>query len=157
MAVVQYFLRLGDITGESTVKGHEQEIEVLAFSWGVHTTSGSGGGGGGGGGKAIPDELSFLADSSIASPRIFSTCAQGKHLVDAVLTGRKKKKGNKGNVDFVVITLTDVIVSSFEITAGPDDVPEDEVTLAFDKLAVSFTSGPMTAEAGWDFAKSSPI
>ena len=32
---VNMFLKLDGITGESTNKGHKDEIEILSFSWGV--------------------------------------------------------------------------------------------------------------------------
>ena len=33
------FLKLDGIAGESTNKGHKDEIEVLSFSWGVSNSS----------------------------------------------------------------------------------------------------------------------
>jgi len=44
------FLKLGDVKGESTDDKHRDEIEVLAFSWGM-SQPGSMSGGGGSAGK----------------------------------------------------------------------------------------------------------
>jgi len=40
------FLKLGDVKGESTDDKHRDEIEVLAFSWGMNQPGSMSGGGG---------------------------------------------------------------------------------------------------------------
>ena len=149
MAVIRYFLKLGDIKGESTDKGHQDEIEVLSFGWGATQSGGLGGpGGGGGAGKVEVDELTFVATSSLASPRS-SRPAPGEHLPEAVLTGRRV--GGKGQgQDFLVIKLKEVLISSYSQFAGEAERPEDEVSLVFGELEVTATAGSKTTKATWN-------
>ena len=150
MAVIRYFLKLADIKGESTDKDHKDEIEVLSFGWGATQSGGLGGpGGGGGAGKAEVDELTFVATSSLASPPMFAACTTGKHLPEAVLTGRRA--GAKGQVqDFLVIKLKEVLISSYSQFAGEAERPEDEVSLVFGELEVVATAGSKTTKATWN-------
>jgi type VI secretion system secreted protein Hcp len=155
MAGVTYSIRLGDIAGASTVKGREKEIDVLSFAWGVHTTASVQTGTGAAAGKAQFDQLRFQTMSSVASPQIMLACAQGRHLSDAVLTGRATE-AVKGGGDVVVITLTDVVVTDYA-TSGAGDVPTEEVALAYRTVKVRVTSAATAAEAGWDVAKNAPV
>ena len=150
MAVIRYFLKLGNIKGESTDKGHQDEIEVLSFGWGATQSGGLGGpGGGGGAGKVEVDELTFVATSSLASPPIFAACAKGKHLPEAVLTGRRV--GGKGQgQDFLVIKLKEVLITSYSQFAGEAERPEDEVSLVFGELEVTASGGSKTTKATWN-------
>jgi len=156
MADVQYFLRLGDIEGSSTDKEHPKEIELLSWAWGAANVGRPHSGGGGGAGKLDVDELTFVAVGGVASPKIFLACAQGRHLPEAVLTGRRKAgKGVKQN--FLVIRLKEVLVASFATVAGEDDLPEDEVAIVFDTIEIEMSEGGATVKAGWDIGAAHPI
>jgi type VI secretion system secreted protein Hcp len=149
MADIRYFLKLGNIKGESTDKGHKDEIEVLSFGWGATQTGSLGAGGGGGAGKVEVDELTFVATSSIASPPIFAACVKGEHLPEAVLTGRRT--GGKGQTqDFLVIKLKEVLVSGYSQFAGESERPEDEVSLVFKELEVVASAGTTSTQATWN-------
>jgi type VI secretion system secreted protein Hcp len=158
MAEVRYFLKLGDIAGESTDKDHPAEIEVHSFGWGAVQTEASGPGGGGGAGRAGKveiDEVSYVATSGIASPPTFLACATGRHLPEAVITGRRTSaKGNSR--DFLVIKLKEVTVTSYNQLADDGGLPEDEVTLSFREIELTVSNGTTTSVAGWDITTSSP-
>ena len=109
------FLKLDTIAGESTDDKHKGEIEIESFSWGL-TQTGSPVGGGGGAGKAQFEDLTLVAPTSSASPKLFVAAAGGEHLKEANLTVRKA--GEKP-VEFYKIRLEDVLVSSFH-TAGAE-------------------------------------
>jgi len=83
---VDYFLKLDGIPGESTDAKHKDEIDTLAFSWGVSQSGSSGPGGGGGAGKAVFEDLLVVARTSKASPKLLLACASGQHIKTAVLT-----------------------------------------------------------------------
>ncbi len=110
MALVDYFLKLDGIKGESLDSKHKDEIEIDSFSWGVSQTA-AGGGGGGGGGRAVFHDFHFMTSVNKSSPLLFQKCASGQHLKQAVLTARKA--GDKP-VEFLHIKLTDVLVSSYQ-------------------------------------------
>ena len=73
--MADYFLKVDGIAGESTDAKHKDEIDVLAFSWGVSQTGGASSGGGGGTGKAVFDDLLVVARTSKASPHLWLACA----------------------------------------------------------------------------------
>jgi type VI secretion system secreted protein Hcp len=151
---VDYFLKLDGIPGESTDAKHKGEIDVLAFSWGVSGSKSTGpGGGGGGAGKAVFEDLLVVARTSKASPRLWLACASGQHIKNAVLTCRKP---GKTPFEFLKITLTDVLVSSYEIDGSDEELPLDQVALAFAKVETAYTPQDATGKAqppvkaGWD-------
>ena len=156
---VDYFLKLDGIPGESTDAKHKGEIDVLAFSWGV-SQSGSPSGGGGGAGKAVFEDLLVVARTSKASPKLWLACASGQHLKSAVLTCRKP---GKAPFEFLTITLSDVLVSSYEIDGSDEELPLDQVALAFAKVETAYTPQDTTGKAqppvktGWDRKKNAKV
>jgi type VI secretion system secreted protein Hcp len=153
---VDYFLKPDGIPGESTDAKHKGEIDVLAFSWGVSQAGSSGRGVGVSAGKAIFEDLLVVARTSKASPKLWQACATGQHLKTAVLTCRK---AGKTPLEFLKITLTDVTITSYEIDSSDEELPLDQVALAFAKVETEFISVDPKGKAqppvttGWDLKK----
>src|SRR5436853_7851940 len=80
MAVVDYFLKIEGIAGESTDVQHKGEFEIKDFSFGVEnpTTIGSSTGGAGAG-KIKFNEVQIKKTSDQASPLFFKNCCVGAH------------------------------------------------------------------------------
>ncbi len=136
MAAVDYFLKIDGISGESTDESHKDEIEVESFSWGVSQTATRSGGAGAG--RAVFQDLHFAAPVSKASPNVFLKCATGQHIKQAVLTARRA--GGEQREEFLKITLTDVLVSSYQSTGanpGPPEAPADSVALRYASAKLS--------------------
>jgi type VI secretion system secreted protein Hcp len=157
MAAVDYFLKLDGITGESVDSKHKGEIELLSFSFGETRTGGLGAGGGGGSGKVEMSDFSFTARTSKASPLLFLSCAQGKHIKSAVLTVRKAGQAQQ---EYIKLKFTDVLISSYAFGGDEDEgVPLDAFELNFVKLAFDYfaqkADGSLDAgtHGGWDLAK----
>ena len=156
---VDYFLKLDGIPGESTDAKHKDEIDVLAFSWGVSHPKASGPGGGGAG-KAVFEDLLVVAHTSKASPKLWLACASGQHIKSAVLTCRKP---GKAPFEFLKITLTDVSITSYEIDGSDEELPLDQIALAFAKVETVYTpqdpSGKAQppVKAGWDLKKNAKV
>jgi type VI secretion system secreted protein Hcp len=157
---VDYFLKLDGIPGESADAKHKGEIDVLAFSWGVSQPGSPGPGGGGGAGKAIFEDLLVVARTSKASPKLWHACAIGQHLKSAVLTCRKAGKGQQ---EFLTVTLSDVVITSYEIDGSDEELPLDQIALGFAKVETEFVpvglSGkPQSAvKTGWDLKKNAKV
>jgi type VI secretion system secreted protein Hcp len=138
-ATVDYFLKLDGIDGESADKNHKNEIDLESFSWGdghpgLQQTGNVGGGGGAG--KVSVHDIHFKMNTSKASPKLMETCASGKHIKEAVLTVRKS--GEKPQ-EFLKITLTDVLVSSYQVGGGgSSSLPTDQISLNFGKLKMEY-------------------
>jgi len=153
---VDYFLKLDGIPGESTDAKHKGEIDVLAFSWGVSQAGSSGRGVGVSAGKAIFEDLLVVARTSKASPKLWQACATGQHLKTAVLVCRK---AGKAPLEFLKITLTDVTITSYEIDSSDEDLPLDQVALAFAKVETEYVSVDPKGKAqppvttAWDLKK----
>jgi type VI secretion system secreted protein Hcp len=151
---VDVFLKIDGIEGESTDAKHSGALEVEAFAWGVEQAGGQTGGAGGGAGKAAFRSLHVVARTSRASPRLFVACASGLHLQGATLTVRR---GGRGQLEFLVVRLTDVVVSAYEIGYSPDlDAPTDEIELGYAKIELDYrpqnADGTLAAvvKGGWD-------
>jgi type VI secretion system secreted protein Hcp len=157
---VDYFLKIDGVVGESQDDKHKNEIEVLSWSWGE--AQAASGGGGGGAGKVHMQDFHFTARVSKASPKLLLACASGQHLAKAQLTCRTAGKAQQ---EFLKLTFTDVLVSSFQIggSASSDIAPLDQVSLGYGKVEVEYreqkANGTLGAaiKAGWDVKKSKQL
>jgi type VI secretion system secreted protein Hcp len=143
------FAKIGAIKGESQDAKHKDEIEVLSWSWGVAQAGIAGHGGGGGAGKATFQDLWFTHHIDKASPLLLKACATGQHIPDATITVRKAGKGQQ---EYLVVTMTDVIITSVSL-GGDQAETHESVGLQFAK--VDFEYKPQkadgTLEAGLHF------
>ena len=83
-----YFLKIDGISGESKKQGHQGEIELQSWSFGVSAGAvGVTGTGGGGAGKATVHDFQFRAASGVQSPHLFVSAASGALHKTALLSG----------------------------------------------------------------------
>jgi type VI secretion system secreted protein Hcp len=130
------FARIGTIKGESRDARHKDEIDVLSWSWGVSQSGTAGQGGGGGAGTASFQDFSFTHHVDKASPLLMRACATGEHIRDATITVRKAGKGQQ---EFLIITMTDVIVTSVSTSVSAEgDAAVEGVMLAFAKVDLEY-------------------
>jgi type VI secretion system secreted protein Hcp len=150
--MVDFFLKIDSLPGESHDSHHSNEIEVIDFSWGeTHAASLSASGAGVG--KVAIEDFHFTSLISAASPKLMLLCANGKHVKSAILSGRRPGVTQQ---DYLKITLNDVTVSAYHLSATTGDVPVDEVSLQFAKVQIDYkpqkATGALGAavHAGWD-------
>ena len=131
------FAKIGDIKGESTDDKHKDEIEILSFSWGVANsqTITGGAGGGGGVGKASFHDMVFTHGIDKASPSLLRACATGVHIKEATITHRKAGKGQQ---EFLIIKMNDVIVTSVALNDASGGSSEN-VGLAFGQVDFAYS------------------
>ena len=129
------FAKLGDIKGESPDDKHKDEIEVLSFSWGVANAGSMAFGGGGGEGKATFHDLSFTHKVDKASPVLMQACATGVHLKEGTITVRKSGKGQQ---EFLIIKMNDIIITSVTNGGGGGDGASENVSIAFAKVDMQY-------------------
>lgn len=137
------FAKLGDIKGESLDDKHKDEIEVFSFSWGVSNSAGPVSSGGGAAGKATFKEFSLVHAIDKASPSLMAACATGVHLKDATITQRKAGKGQQ---EFLIFKMNDVIVTNVTDVSGAPDV--ETISLTFAKIDVEYK--PQKADGSLD-------
>ena len=157
--MVDYFLKIDTVPGDSHDAHHPNEIEVVSFSWGesnLAPLSASGAGAG----KVQIEDFHFAAVTSSASPKLMLLCANGKHVASAVLVARHPGSSQQ---EYLKVTLNDVTIASYHVSASSGDVPLDEVSLRFSKFQIDYRSQKATGalgaavHAGWDVKLSKQI
>lgn len=112
-----YYLKIDTIPGECKVSGHENEIEIESFSWGVRSTGAKAFGGNGVAARAAFQDVNLVKRFDRASTALLQACCLGQHIPKATLTCRKRSDPNAG-ATYLTITMTDVLVSSWTAAGG---------------------------------------
>jgi len=134
---IDMFLKLGDIKGESRDSAHKEEIDIQTFQWGMSQSGSMHLGGGGGSGKVSIGNLSLSKALDKSSPNLMMACSSGKHYPEATLTVRKA--GGSSPVEYMIITLKEVMVASYNTDAGSsDETLKENIALNFAKVEVSY-------------------
>lgn len=134
---VDIFIKIGDIKGESQDKTHKDEIEVLNWSWGMSQSGNMHTGTGGGAGKVSIQDLSLTKFVDKATPNLMMHCSSGKHVPKVTLTVRKA--GGDAQVEYLIINLEEVLISSLSTGgSGNDDRLIENITLNFAKVTVDY-------------------
>jgi len=152
-AAVDMFIKIEGVDGESTDSGHRDEIDVLAWSWGMTR-----GGAAKGASRRPPgtelSDLSLTKYLDKATPGLLQACANGKVLPKATLTVRKA--GSRG-LEYLVIELTGVMVTAVDTGgSGGDDRLTEEIRLNFTEIKMTYTpqradgSPGAAQEFGWN-------
>jgi type VI secretion system secreted protein Hcp len=128
-----FFLKIDGVQGESTIPGHLNEIDVLAYSFGASNSGSTGTGGGGGAGKANFQDLSLTKRVDGTSPVLLLACASGQHFGTVELKGVRGK--NTKMEEYLIIKLTNVLVSSVS-AGGTDggDASAENISFNFEKI-----------------------
>jgi type VI secretion system secreted protein Hcp len=155
---VDMFIKIDDVKGEAQDDKHKDEIDVLAWSWGMSQSGTMHAGGGGGGGKVSVQDLSFTKWIDKSSPNLMTYCSSGAQYKEAKLTVRKA--GGKEPLEYLIITMKDVIVTSVSTGgSGGEDRLTENVSLNFAAVLVDYQAqkpdgskdgGPV--KYGWDIA-----
>src|ERR687895_646799 len=161
MAVVDYFLKVYGIEGESQDDKHKGEIDLESWSWGASQAGTSPAGGGGGAGKVSMQDFHFVMKVNKATPKLILACAKGDHIPKSVLTCRKAG-GNQE--EFLKYTFSDVLISSYQTggSGGSDIVPTEQISFNYAKMEVEYkeqkADGTLggAVKAGWDLKTSKP-
>lgn len=162
--LVDYFLQIDGVDGESQDAKYANWIQVQAWQWAQENSGRWGMGSGGGAGKVNMTDFEFRMASNKASPKLFQMCATGDHITQAKLVCRKAGKGQQ---DFMTITFRDCLVSSYRTVGNMplglgssstvDSVlPTEMLSLNFAKIEIEYrqqnndgTMGPVI-KAGYD-------
>ncbi len=158
MALVDYFLKIEGIEGESQDSKHKNEIEIESWSFGGTQGGTFAAGGGGGAGKVAMQDFHFVMKSNKASPKLFLAMSSGEHIKSAILTCRKAGKDQQ---EFLKYTFSDILVSSFQTggAAAGSVIPVDQISLNFAKIEKEYkeqkADGTLggAVKMGWDLKK----
>lgn len=134
IAAVDAFLKLDGIDGESTDDKHKNEIVVDAWSFGVtqrvsatgqQTTA-----------RPCVSDIVVTKGVDKASPILFMHAATGKHIPTATITVRK---AGERPLEYLVVTMQDVIVTSINSTSSGGDSPGESLSLNFQTIGITYT------------------
>jgi type VI secretion system secreted protein Hcp len=126
----------GDPKGESKDKEHTDDIDVLAWSWGVSNSGTTHMGGGGGSGRANVQDVSVTKYVDKSSPDLLNACCTGKHFPEVHLVCRKA--GGKP-LEYIAIKMNEVMVTAVSTGgSGGEDRLTENVTLNFAKVQFDY-------------------
>jgi type VI secretion system secreted protein Hcp len=133
---IDSFLKLGDLKGESQVKGFEDQIQLLAWSWGMSQSGTTHTGSGSGAGRVNVNDLSFTHYVDAATPSLILACCTGKHYEEATLVMRK---AGGEPLPYLTIKLKDLIVTSVSTGSSSGEERQTEnITLNFASFELSY-------------------
>jgi type VI secretion system secreted protein Hcp len=148
-------LKLDGIDGESVVKGHRKEIDVLSYEQGIDLTVIHSAGGGSAAGKASLAPVRFRKNVDAASIPMLLACASGKHIAAARFTFRRGAVG----FEFYKVTLEEVLITHVAQRAGTGA----QYPLSFGALDTGAASDGFLDEVTldyrrirWEYKKQSP-
>jgi type VI secretion system secreted protein Hcp len=155
MALVDYFLKIDGIEGESQDAKHKNEIQLESYSFGATQSGSHAFGGGGGAGKVQLQDFHFVSNVNKASPKLFQACASGEHIKTALLTCRKAGKDQQ---EYLKIKLSDLLISSVQQSGSSNGsiIPQEQVTINFAKIQIEYheqdAAGNLKGamNGGWD-------
>ncbi|MDO5705199.1 MAG: type VI secretion system tube protein Hcp [Paracoccus sp. (in: a-proteobacteria)] len=157
---VDIFLKLSNnIKGESQDATHRDNIDVLAWSWGLTQSGTTHIGAGGGGGKVNVEDITLTKYVDLASNDLIKRCTSGEHIENGELIVRKS--GGNHPVEYFRIKMENIMITSYQTGGQKDglDRIQETLTLNFRKFEVLYTlqedSGAAGAEtmSGWDIAE----
>lgn len=138
-----YYLKIGSIKGESVSEKHRDWIELQSFSWGVSNTHTVGGGSTG---KVSLQDFHFSMKVDKASPKLMLACATNERLPSLTFAIARADATGGGGGDYYVITLSDVLVSSYQSAGSspPAGATAEPVTasLSFNYSKIEWTYVP---------------
>ena len=143
-AMFDAFLKIDGVEGESTDDKHKGQIEIDSFSWGVSNAGSMATGGGTG--KASFSDFTITKTVDKSSPKLMQAVATGEHLKTVDLSMRK---AGGTQMDYYVIHLEDVLVSSYSTSGGSGEAPMESISFNYQKIEFQYipTNADGTAAA----------
>jgi type VI secretion system secreted protein Hcp len=134
---VDMFMKIDDLKGEShDGHGHKDQIDVLAWSWGMSQSGTTHLGTGGGAGKVSVQDISFTKYIDKSSTNLMMSCCKGTHYKKAELFVRK---AGDNPLEYLTITMEDVLISAVSTGgSGGEDRLTENVTLNFAKFVAEY-------------------
>ncbi|MEO8279236.1 MAG: type VI secretion system tube protein Hcp [Ideonella sp.] len=146
MALDMFLNIAGEIAGESQDKKHKDEIDILAWSWGMSQSGSFHTGGGGGAGKANFQDISVTKWIDKSSPILMQYCSNGDHFESALLTVRK---AGKVPLEYLKIEMKKVLITSVSTGgSGGEDKLTENVSLNFREFKVMYCEQTPTGGEG---------
>lgn len=154
---VDMFLELKGIKGESVDSSHKDQIDVLAWSWGMSQSGTTHIAAGGGAGKVSVQDVSVTKWVDSASATLMQYCCKGTHIAEGTLTVRK---AGDTPLEYIKLNMKNMIIASISTGgSGGEDRLTENVSLNFSEFKIAYTpqkadgTGDAAVEFGFDIAK----
>ncbi|MFC5860675.1 Hcp family type VI secretion system effector [Acidicapsa dinghuensis] len=158
------YLYIDGVKGESTDSQHKDWIEIASYS-----------------GAAIPTaaeplkaaaakqtnvsqhgSLSIAKHVDSSSPKLYELCSKGTHIKKATIEVMRPSGGKQ--VKYLVIEMTDVVISGFSPDPGPSkkkthagkvgaEMPTEQLSLNYSKIQYTYTKQNDTGSTGQKVAQ----
>ncbi len=149
----ELFLKIDDIKGESTDSNHLEWINALAYNHSMNIQIASGGSGGG---KAVHNDFVVTKLLDKSSPTLALDLNKGVHIKDAELDVVNAETG----LTYMKYVLSDVMISSMSVNGdvfGDNSRPTEEISLNYQKIEWTYSTGSGDIHTGWDVAAGKAI
>jgi type VI secretion system secreted protein Hcp len=154
---VDMFLKLDSIKGEAQDSKHKEEVDILAWSWGMAQSGTTHMGSGGGAGKVSVQDIHITKWIDAASAPLMLACLNGKHIPTGLITVRK---AGEHPLEYLKIDLTEILVTSVTTGgSGGEDRLTENVSLNFRQFHLTYTpqnkdgSAGSAGETKWNIAE----
>ncbi len=147
-SVIDAFLKIEEIPGESQDTTHAGEFDLQSFALSVSQSGSMALGGGGGTGQASFGDIPIMTYVGKSTPELMLRCATGKHFGKAEIVCRK---AGDTPFEYLKITLEVVMVTSYSMTpGGGGELALENWSLNYAKI--SYAYNPQKADGtgeGW--------
>ncbi len=137
------------VDGGSTSKGHETEIEVMAWNHGFvqPTSSTRSSAGSGTVEKAKHGQFTYTQYMDVSLDDLLKINWSGQH-VDKVTFTAYRSSGDVGGsqmgVPYLKVEMESVVISNLSVSAGVGDLPMVSVSLDYGKITYTYTQSDQT-------------
>jgi len=143
------FIKFDGVDGESTDKEHQGWINLESFNWSMNQPA-QATGQSRRRGAVIVEDLSFSKELDIASPRLAEYLANGR--VTSLVQLHLTRSTDRGEEVYLRYELTNVLISSYEISWEGEGRPVENVTFNFEEIVMSYAPDEGDpVEWSWDF------
>jgi type VI secretion system secreted protein Hcp len=139
------YLKIADIKGESSTRGHRDEIDVLSWSWGMSKNAQTTGASRRTGASICVEDLIITKHHDGASPELYQALSGGTSFAAATLAVRKPG----GKHDYILYEMSNVTVTSVSTGDTGDEAQISEtIGLKFQTVKGTYTPGNQDGSAG---------
>ncbi|WP_322867359.1 Hcp family type VI secretion system effector [Aquicoccus sp. G2-2] len=134
------YMNIPDVPGESQRAEHEDEIDIHNCYWIIEQASVAQVGRGRSQSRAQISAFKFSKWYDASSPYLALATMQAKSFDKIVFCVRKDS--GEAHLDYLEITMENVVISSYEMLGSPDDenqMIEEQFGLAFENVKVKYT------------------
>lgn len=132
---IEGFLKVPDIPGASTRRGHEGEIEVHGVTFSMEAPRDPVGGARKG--RATVDNVVFTKYYDQSSPYLKKALFDNNRLAQVVFSAMRTAEGNES--DYLVVTLKDAAVTNYAMQPADVDSALIEERVGFNFQTITFT------------------